>query len=57
MASQWWLAIGKTGWQTAIAWWSMVVALGVSLLDGVAFGTYPAWKAGCLDPIEALRYE
>ena len=47
----------RTGWQTSIAWWSMFVALGVSLLDGVAFGTYPAWKAGRLDPIEALRYE
>ena len=46
-----------TQWQTALAWWSMVVALVVSLLDGVAFGTYPAWKAGKLDPIEALRYE
>jgi ABC-type antimicrobial peptide transport system permease subunit len=46
-----------TQWQTQMAWWSMVVAIGVSLLDGVAFGTYPAWKAGKLDPIEALRYD
>jgi putative ABC transport system permease protein len=46
-----------TGWQTKIAWWSMFAAMGVSLLDGVIFGTYPAWQAGKLDPIEALRYE
>jgi ABC-type antimicrobial peptide transport system permease subunit len=47
----------QTGWTTSLAWWSMFAALGVSLLDGVIFGTYPAWKAGKLDPIEALRYE
>ena len=47
----------QTGWVTSIAWWSMVAAMGVSLLDGVLFGTYPAYKAGRLDPIEALRYE
>ena len=46
-----------TQWETSLAWWSMFMALLVSLLDGVAFGTYPAWKAGQLDPIDALRYE
>lgn len=46
-----------TGWQTAMPLWGMLAAVSVSLLDGVAFGTYPAWKAAKLDPIEALQYE
>ena len=40
-----------------LPWDWIVIGLGVCSLVGVAFGTYPAWKAANLDPIESLRYE
>ncbi|MBI9019709.1 MAG: ABC transporter permease [Verrucomicrobia bacterium] len=43
------------GMPTIVTPGSVIVALAVSILTGIIFGTNPAWKAANLSPIEALR--
>jgi putative ABC transport system permease protein len=42
---------------TVVTTWSLLLAVGISMLVGIFFGFYPALRAANLDPIVALRHE
>jgi len=44
-------------WQTIVPPYAIGLALGVSIIIGIAFGVGPARRAASLDPVEALRFE
>jgi putative ABC transport system permease protein len=46
-----------TNYRIPISGLSALIAIGVSSLVGIAFGTVPAARAAELDPVESLHYE
>jgi putative ABC transport system permease protein len=51
------LAHALGSWSFHVAPWSVALGLGLSLGTGIVFGLFPAWRAGKLDPVTALRSE
>ncbi len=56
------IGIGQTityysGMETIYSLWSIILALVISSVTGVIFGTYPAYKAAQQNPITVLRAE
>jgi putative ABC transport system permease protein len=46
---------GLLGWKLSIPPEAALIAVGLSVAEGVLFGFYPAWRASTMDPIAALH--
>jgi putative ABC transport system permease protein len=56
------IGISKTityyaGWPVVFSSWIILLSFIISGMVGIAFGTYPAWKAAQQNPIDVLRAE
>ncbi|MGI5927739.1 MAG: ABC transporter permease, partial [Thermacetogeniaceae bacterium] len=43
-------------WPPLISVWTVLLAIGFSVIIGIFFGLYPASRAASLSPAEALRH-
>jgi putative ABC transport system permease protein len=51
------LAAWIGNWTGHYELWAFAAGLTSSMVTGIIFGIYPAWRAARMDPVEALRHE
>ncbi|MTI88689.1 MAG: ABC transporter permease [Balneolaceae bacterium] len=50
-------SIVDVGFNAAVSMGSAIVILIIAICVGIIFGTYPAWRAAQLTPVDAIRHE